>query len=53
MAKLTHFDEAGAAHMVDVSDKAVTDRVAVAEGWVKMRPNAGLIEAKARRRRAM
>ena len=36
MKGLTHFDEAGAAHMVDVSDKATTDRVAVAEGWVKM-----------------
>jgi cyclic pyranopterin monophosphate synthase len=38
MAELTHFDAAGQAHMVDVSDKAVTDRVAVAEGWVRMRP---------------
>lgn len=38
MAELTHFDSAGQAHMVDVSDKAVTDRVAVAEGWVRMRP---------------
>lgn len=36
MPKLTHFDETGAAHMVDVSEKAVTDRVAVAEGCVKM-----------------
>ncbi len=36
MKGLTHFDEAGAAHMVDVSEKATTDRVAVAEGWVKM-----------------
>ena len=35
---LTHFDETGAAHMVDVSDKAVTDRIAVAEVWVKMAP---------------
>ena len=39
MAGLTHFDASGHAHMVDVSDKAVTDRVAVAEGWVKMRPD--------------
>ena len=38
MAELTHFDGAGQAHMVDVSAKAVTDRIAVAEGWVKMRP---------------
>jgi len=36
--KLTHFDAAGKAHMVDVSDKAVTDRTAVAEGVVLMRP---------------
>lgn len=35
---LTHFDEQGQAHMVDVSDKADTARLAVAEGWVKMRP---------------
>ena len=33
---LTHFDDKGAAHMVDVSNKAETDRVAVAEGHVKM-----------------
>ena len=38
MAELTHFDAAGQAHMVDVSEKPVTDRVAVAEGWVRMRP---------------
>ncbi|THH38853.1 cyclic pyranopterin monophosphate synthase MoaC [Aliishimia ponticola] len=35
---LTHFDADGRAHMVDVSDKAVTDRVAVARGWIKMAP---------------
>ncbi|MBT2131294.1 cyclic pyranopterin monophosphate synthase MoaC [Aliiroseovarius lamellibrachiae] len=33
---LTHFDDQGLAHMVDVSDKEVTDRVAIAEGFVKM-----------------
>ena len=33
---LTHFDGAGAAHMVDVSDKPVTARVAVAEGYIRM-----------------
>jgi len=33
---LTHFDERGDAHMVDVSGKAMTDRVAVAEGRVVM-----------------
>ena len=35
---LTHFDDQGRAHMVDVSGKAVTDRVAVAEARVVMRP---------------
>jgi cyclic pyranopterin phosphate synthase len=34
--KLTHFDAAGHAHMVDVSDKPVTARLAVAEGFVRM-----------------
>lgn len=34
--KLTHFDAAGQAHMVDVSDKAVTDRIATAEAQVIM-----------------
>ena len=33
---LTHFDDRGHAHMVDVSDKPVTARVAVARGAVKM-----------------
>lgn len=36
--KLSHFDAAGQAHMVDVSDKAVTDRIAVAEGHITMTP---------------
>ena len=36
MGKLTHLDETGAARMVDVSDKAVTDRTARAEGFVAM-----------------
>ena len=34
--KLSHFDDQGQAHMVDVSDKPITDRIATAEGWVKM-----------------
>ena len=38
MAKLTHFDGKGDAHMVDVSDKAVTSRIAVASGAVRMLP---------------
>lgn len=33
---LTHFDAQGAAHMVDVSDKAITARVAIAENHIKM-----------------
>ena len=36
---LTHFDASGKAHMVDVSDKAVTAREAVAEGCVTMLPD--------------
>ncbi|HYG54663.1 MAG TPA: cyclic pyranopterin monophosphate synthase MoaC [Burkholderiales bacterium] len=34
--KLTHFDSRGAAHMVDVGDKAATHRVAVASGRIAM-----------------
>ena len=34
---LTHFDAKGDAHMVDVSDKPVTARIAVAENHIKMR----------------
>jgi len=36
MSKLTHFNKAGEAHMVDVGDKANTQRVAVAEGVIRM-----------------
>lgn len=36
MGKLTHFNATGEAHMVDVGDKAVTHRVAVAEGWIHL-----------------
>lgn len=38
MSGLTHFDERGAARMVDVSDKAATARRAVARGSVTMAP---------------
>ncbi|MCZ4254823.1 cyclic pyranopterin monophosphate synthase MoaC [Sulfitobacter sp. G21635-S1] len=38
MMALTHFDGKGDAHMVDVSDKAVTSRIAIAENHIKMRP---------------
>ena len=37
-SSLTHFDAAGQAHMVDVGDKAVTRRVAVARGRITMLP---------------
>jgi len=33
---LTHFDASGQAHMVDVADKAVTRRVAIASGRITM-----------------
>lgn len=36
MSALTHLDASGAAQMVDVADKAVTTRVAVASGEVRM-----------------
>ncbi|HSO82043.1 cyclic pyranopterin monophosphate synthase MoaC [Thiocapsa sp.] len=36
---LTHFDEKGAAHMVDVGEKALTKRRAVAEGSIRMEPS--------------
>ena len=43
--KLSHFDAEGQAHMVDVSQKADTERVAVAEGFVSMLPETlALIE---------
>ncbi len=38
MTRLTHLDASGAAHMVDVSDKAVTQRVALAQGRITMLP---------------
>jgi cyclic pyranopterin phosphate synthase len=36
--KLTHFDDAGAARMVDVGQKAETERVGIASGHVTMMP---------------
>jgi len=38
MSKLTHLDEKGEAAMVDVSAKAMTERVAIAEGHIVMLP---------------
>ena len=36
MQQFTHFDETGAAHMVDVGHKAATERLARAEGVIEM-----------------
>jgi cyclic pyranopterin phosphate synthase len=36
MNKLTHFDESGQAHMVNVGDKASTHRIAIATGKISM-----------------
>lgn len=38
MTGLTHLDEHGHAHMVDVGAKAETERVAIARGEVQMKP---------------
>lgn len=37
-SKLTHIDQTGAANMVDVGAKDETERLATAEGSVKMKP---------------
>ena len=36
MSEFTHFDDKGNAYMVDVSDKDITKRTAVAEGTIKL-----------------
>ena len=38
MNKFTHFNQAGEAQMVDVGDKAGTERIAIAEGLITMQP---------------
>lgn len=38
MKELTHFDENGRAHMVNVSDKKITHRIAVTYGEISMQP---------------
>jgi cyclic pyranopterin phosphate synthase len=46
MADLTHFDESGAARMVNVSEKPETARIARAGAWVRMAPETlALVEA--------
>lgn len=51
MTKLTHIDESGAAHMVDVSAKADTIREAVAEGRIRMSAEAlqAIVEGSAKK----
>ncbi|MBC6442075.1 MAG: cyclic pyranopterin monophosphate synthase MoaC [Rhodobacteraceae bacterium] len=46
--RLTHFDADGAARMVDISDKDVTRRIAVARGSVTMAANTRTLIAQAR-----
>ena len=38
MSKLSHIDDKGQARMVDVSEKSVSARTAIAEGFVAMQP---------------
>ena len=38
MAQLSHLDEQGRARMVDVSEKEITSRVALARGTIRMQP---------------
>ena len=48
--RLTHFDDSGAAHMVDVSEKDITSRVAIARGMISMAPATfGMIQGNPRR----
>lgn len=49
--RLTHIDDQGNAHMVDVSDKAVTARTAIATGRVLMKPEtlALILEGRAKK----
>ena len=46
MNKLTHFDDSGQAHMVNVGDKPNTHRIAIATGQILMLPSTfQMIEA--------
>ncbi len=38
MSELTHFNQAGEAHMVDVGSKQSTERIAISEGFIRMQP---------------
>jgi cyclic pyranopterin phosphate synthase len=46
MNKLTHFDDSGKAHMVNVGDKPSTHRIAIATGKITMLPETyGMVAA--------
>jgi len=49
--KLTHLNEQGAAHMVDVGDKEVTHRSARAEGYVVMKAETLLMITEGRHKK--
>ncbi len=36
VSKLTHFNQVGEAHMVDVGEKAISNRLAIADGRIRM-----------------
>lgn len=36
MSDLPHLNARGEAHMVDIGEKAASDRLAIAEGWIRM-----------------
>lgn len=38
MTQSSHFNQAGEAHMVDVGDKAITQRTAITQGYIEMQP---------------
>ena len=49
MSELTHFNQAGEAHMVDIADKDQTHRIGIAEGWISMHPETfALVEKETR-----
>ncbi len=51
MSQLTHLDDSGAARMVDIGDKEVTERIAVAAATVSMQPHTmALLQAGAHRK---
>jgi cyclic pyranopterin phosphate synthase len=39
MTYTPHFNQAGEAHMVDVGEKAITQRSALSEGYIEMQPD--------------